>query len=284
MKPNPVSSPPRVECHHMRHRFTRRQLLLAVLPGGLLFTRGWAHALEEGRSVLAYQLDLSILFNLLSLSLSGNVVQEIDRGAGRYRVTMDGKGTAVSTRTEATGIICDGRFMPLETRSMHLFRGRHNTVATTYDYERQRVELHAVTHTLLLGRRRQVDDTVALPAGRHVDDLISAQLNFAANTLDRASDGTYSTWVLRRARPDNEGPDDVSPDGYRAELVPLRFRPSPDGPTGRLTALVDITRFSSWARPDAPARVTFAPDRQLESVQSALILGTTLSVRVTGSV
>jgi hypothetical protein len=140
-----------------------------------------------------------------------------------------------------------------------------------------------VTHTLLLGRRRQVDDTLALPAGRHVDDLISAELNFAANTLDRDGDGTYSTWVMRRARADNEGPDDVSPDGYRAELVPLRFRPSPEGPTGRLTALVDITRFSSWARPDAPARVTFAPDRQLESVQSALILGTTLSVRVTGN-
>ncbi|HTI54383.1 MAG TPA: hypothetical protein VMC04_09135 [Verrucomicrobiae bacterium] len=270
----------------MRHRFTRRQLLLAalpILPGSLLLRQRRASALEDGRSVLGYQLDLSILFNFLTLSLIGNVVQEIDRRAGRYRVTMDGKGTAISTRTEATGIIRDGRFKPLESRSVHLFRGRENTVATSYDYERQRVELHAVTHTLLLGRRRQVDDTLALPPGRHVDDLISAELNFAANTLDRDSDGTYSTWVMRRARADNEGPDDVSPDGYRAELVPLRFRPSPDGPTGRLIALVDITRFSSWARPDAPARVTFAPDRRLESVQSSLILGTTLSVRVTGN-
>jgi hypothetical protein len=88
---------------------------------------------------------------------------------------------------------------------------------------------------------------------------------------------------MRRARVDNEGPDDVSPDGYRAELVPLRFRPTPAGPDGRLTAQIDITRFSSWARPDTPARITFAPDRQLESVQSSLILGTTLSVRVTGT-
>ena len=263
----------------MSYRFTRRQLL-AALPAGLLFPRRWAFALEDGRSVLAYQLDLSILFSLLTLSLTGNVVQEIDRRAGRYRVTMDGKGTAISTRTEATGVIREGRFKPLETRSVHHFRGRENTVATSYDYERQRVELHAVTHTLLLGRRRQVDDTLALPAGRHVDDLISAELNFAANTLDRDGDGTYSTWVMRRARADNEGPDDVSPSGYRAELVPLRFQVKPGDATGRLNSQIDITGFSSWARSDQPARVTFSPDRNLESVQSKLILGTTFKARL----
>jgi hypothetical protein len=264
----------------MEARLTRRQLL-AALPATLLLRQGWAHALEDGRAVLAYQLDLSVLFKLLSLSLSGTVAHEIDRRAGQYRVVMEGKGTAISTRTEATGIIRDGRFKPVESRSVHLFRGRENTSTTTYDYDRHRAELHAVTHTLLLGRRRHVDDFVALPPGREVDDLISAQLNFAANVLDREADGTYHTSVVRRARPENEGPDDVSPDGYRAELVPLRFRPTADGPTGRLTALVDITRFSSWARSDQPARITFAPDRQLETVQSSLILGTTLSVRVT---
>jgi hypothetical protein len=265
----------------MRPLFTRRQFLAAI-PAALLVTRGWAHGLEDGRSVLSYQLDLSILFNVLTLSLTGTVTQEIDRGAGRYRVTMEGRGTAISTRTEATGRIQDGRFKPLESRSLHLFRGRQNTSATTYDYGRQRAELHAVAYTLLLGRRRQIDDAIALPPDRPVDDLISAAMNFAANTLDRDADGTYYTWVVRRARAENEGPDDVSPDGYRAELVPLRFRPS-DGPRGRLTALVDITRFSSWARSDQPARVIFGPDRLLESVQSSLILGTTLSVRVTAS-
>ncbi|HEX6079611.1 MAG TPA: hypothetical protein VF197_08260 [Methylomirabilota bacterium] len=266
----------------MLQEFTRRQFL-GLLPGGLLLATSRAEALDDGRSAFTYRLDLSILFNFLTLSLAGTVVQEIDRRAGKYRVTMDGTGTAISTRTEATGIIRDGRFMPVESRSVHHFRGRENTVATSYDYARQRVELHAVTHTLLLGRRRQVDDALAIPPGRHIDDLISAELNFAADTLDHDGDGNYSTWVMRRARPDNEGPDDVSPDGYRAELVPLRFRPTPSGPGGRLTAQIDITRFSSWARPDTPARITFAPDRQLESVQSTLILGTTLSVRVTGN-
>ena len=266
----------------MEHLLTRRQLL-AGLPAGLLLMRGWAHGLEHGRAVLGYQLDLSVLFNFLTFSLTGTVVQEVDRRAGRYQVTMEGKGTAISTKTEATGIIRDGRFKPVESRSVHIFRGRQNTSTTTYDYEGQRIELHAVTHTLLLGRRRQVDGVLALPPGHHVDDLVSTELNFASNTLERDADGTYHTLVVRRARAEDEGPDDVSPDGYQVELVPLRFRPSPDVATGRLTALVDITRFSSWARSHQPARVTFAPDRRLESMQSSLILGTRLSVRVTGN-
>lgn len=266
----------------MAHMLSRRSLL-ASIPLGLLFGRGWAHALEGGRSAFTYDLDLSVLFDFLSLSLSGTVVQEIDRQAGTYRVIMEGHGAAIRTRTEATGIIRDGRFKPVETRAVHHFRGRQNTSATTYDYTRQQAEIHAVTHTLLLGRRRQVDDVLALPPGRPVDDLISAELNFAGNTLEHDAGGTYHTWVVRRARAENEKPDDVSPDGYRAELVPLRFRPRPDAVTGRLTALIDITRFTSWARADQPARVTFGPDRQLESVHSVLRYGTTLKVRVTGT-
>jgi len=266
----------------MEHLLSRRQLL-AALPLGLLFGRGRAQALENGRSTFAYQLDLSVLFSFLTVSLSGTVVQDIDRRGGKYRMTMEGQGTGLSTRTEASGIIRDGRFMPVETRAVHHFRGRQNTSTTRYDYARQRAEIHAVTHTLLLGRRRQVDDVLALPADRPVDDLISAELNFADNALERDASGAYHTWVIRRARNDNEGPDDVSPGGYRAELVPLRFRPSPDPVTGGLTALVDITRFSSWARADQPARVNFAPDRQLVSIQSVLLYGTTLKVRVTGT-
>ena len=101
-----------------------------------------------------------------------------------------------------------------------------------------------------------------------------------ANKLDQDPDGTYRTLIVRRSRAENEGPDDVSPSGYRAELVPLRFRLTPDAATGRLNALIDITGFSSWARRNEPARVTFTPDRRLETVQSKLILGTTLKVRI----
>jgi len=260
-----------------------KRLSKSRAKGGLLLGWSGAQALEESRAVLAYQLDLSILFNFLTLSLSGTIVQEIDRRAGRYRVTMDGKGVSIGTRTEATGLIRDGRFKPLESHSVHQFRGRENTINTAYDYDRQRAEIHGVTHTLLLGRRRQIDDVLALPPGRQVDDLISAQLNFAAGTLEHGGDGTYHTWIMRRARADNEAPDEVSPDGYRAELAPLRFRPSPDPATGRLSALVDITRFSSWARTNQPAHVTFDHARHLESVKSSLMLGSSVNVRLTSS-
>jgi hypothetical protein len=89
--------------------------------------------------------------------------------------------------------------------------------------------------------------------------------------------------VVRRAKAENEGPDDVSPSGYRAELVPLRFRVSTDPATGRLRATIDITRFSSWARTNQPAHVTFDHARHLESVKSSLMLGSSVNVRLTSS-
>jgi len=171
--------------------------------------------------------------------------------------------------------------MPTETRGFHVVRGRENRVTLTYDYERGLVEYHSLGYTLLLGRRRQVDDAVRLAPGQRVDDLISAELNFAANMLEMEPDGTYRLTVVRRARPDNEGPDDVSPDGYRAELATVRFRASPEAGTGRLTAAVDVTGFSSWARAKQPARVAFGPDRHLTSVTSSLILGRTFTLRLT---
>ena len=94
------------------------------------------------------------------------------------------------------------------------------------------------------------------------------------------SQGAFRVTVVRRARPLNEGPDDVSPGGYRAELATARFRAAPDAATGRLTAMIDLTGFSSWARPARPARVVFGEDRYLESVSSSLILGTTFNLHL----
>jgi len=85
---------------------------------------------------------------------------------------------------------------------------------------------------------------------------------------------------VRRARPANEGPDDVSSDGYRAELATARFHAAREGATGRLTARMDLTGFSSWARPAQPARLAFAADRHLESVESPLMLGTNFTLRL----
>jgi hypothetical protein len=223
---------------------------------------------------------MGILFNLLTFKLSGTVVREIDRAAGRYRATMNASGSGITAGTENVGIIKGGRFVPTMTHGAHTVRGRENRVDITYDYERGLAEYHALGYTFFLGRRRQVDDAVRLPAGQHVDDLISAELNFAANALERDPDGAYRITVVRRARPADEAPDDVSADGYRAELATVRFRAVPDAASGRITALVDLTGFSSWARSSRPARVEFGPDRYLESIKTSLILGTTFAVHL----
>ena len=255
-----------------RRRFLALPLLAAFVPGPV-------QAQTAGRSVRAYDADIGILFNLVTFTITGKIVAEIDRAARRYRVTVTGQGAGVSGRTEGTGIIRDGRFKPTAAQSVHTVRGRENRTSLAYDYERGLVAYHSVSYTYLLGRRRQADGLVRLAPGQHVDDLFSAELNFAADALEVDPDGAYRITVVRRARAANEGPDDVSPGGYGAELMTLRFRAAPEAGTGRLTARVDLTGCSSWARPAEPARVAFAHDRRLESVESSLILGTTFALR-----
>ena len=158
---------------------------------------------------------------------------------------------------------------------------RESWLSITYDYGRGFVDYRAVGHTLLLGRRRQVEDLVHLPAGRVVDDAVSAGLNFAAGHLERDAMGTYHMSLLRRTRPPGEGTDDVSPAGYRVEVVPVRFRVEPDARTGGLAAAMDMSGWSSWARPDQPARLVFTPDRRLESIEARLQFGSAIRIRFT---
>jgi hypothetical protein len=262
----------------MSRLLSRRDLLLA--PLGLLALSGPAQARGEARNVSVYRVDVGVLFDFITFEIGGTVTEQIDHAAGRYQVTITGEGTGVSSRTQAFGVIRDDRFMPVETTSFHTVRGRESRLSLRFDYGRRVVEYRAVGHTLLLGRRREVDDVIPLGPAEPVDDLISAGLNFAANRLPAEPDGTYRTAVVRRARPRNEGPDDISSTGYRAEIVPLRFQPVKDPGTGRLTALLDLTRLSSWARPEKPARVVFGPDRRVVSIESSLILGTRFHVRL----
>ena len=263
----------------MAVRLTRRQFLALPLPLLVTSRRAWgapALAARERR----YEARIGVLFDLLSFSVSGRITEEVDRTRRRYRVTVEGGGVGVTGRTESAGLIQDGRFMPLETTSVTTVRGRENRTQVSYDLERRIVRFRSVSYTLLLGRRREVDDTVAVPAGIHVDDLVSAELNFAENTLDREPDGSYRVTVARRAWTEDEGADDVAAGGYRAELRTVQFRPTSQPETGRLHALVDLTGFSSWARSGRPARVAFGPDRHLESVESSLILATTFTLRL----
>jgi hypothetical protein len=262
----------------MAFRLSRRAFLAAPLPL-FLFPRAISAASPSGQP-LDFLIDVGVLFDMITFALRGTVIREIDAAAGRYRVSMTGEGDKISLNTLASGIIRHGRYLPVELHSSSTIRGRESKLELRYDHDRGTVEYHSVSHTFFLGRRRLVDDVLKLPTDRAVDDVISAELNFAANTLDREPDGTYRTYIVRRARPDNEGPDDVSPSGYRAELVPLRFQVVPDETPGRLRALIDITGFSGWARRRQPARAIFGPDRHLESVQSKLMLGTTFKARL----
>jgi hypothetical protein len=270
---------------------------MAPMPGGLLLSRrallfglsAWAlgslmparRAAGSGRSS-DYRVDISMLWGILRYSVAGSMVEEIDAAAGRYRVLITGTGTGVSSRIEAQGLIePGGRHRPLEMKNAHSLAGRESWLSITYDYGRNVVDYHAVGHTLLLGRRRQVDDLVPLPEGRIVDDAVSAGLNLAAGQLERDATGTYHMSILRRSRPVGEGPDDVSPAGYRVELVPVRLRVEPDASTGRLAARMDVSGWSSWARPDEPARLVFTADRRLESIEARLQFGSMIRMRLT---
>jgi hypothetical protein len=256
-----------------------RRLFLALPLASLVGPR-LAAADRPTRKSFSYQADIGVLFDLLTFHVTGTVTEDIDHAVGRYRVVLTGEGTGVTQRTEANGIIRAGRFLPLESLSVGTVRGREHRASVKYDYEHGTIEYHSMSYTLILGRRRQVDDVVKLPGGQAVDDLASATLNFAANRLEQDAEGYYRTAIVRRAKAENEGPDDISANGYRAEIVPLRFRVTPDPATGRLSAQIDITRFSAWARSSQPAHVTFDQARHIESMRSSLMLGSSVTVRL----
>jgi hypothetical protein len=260
----------------------RRAVLLGLgaLVLDLSLPRRRAAATPPAARTFDYRVDISMLYALLRYSVGGSMVEEVDTSAGRYRVLITGSGTGVSTRIEARGLIDDGRYRPLELKSAHSFLGRPSSLSISYDYARGLVDYHAVGHTLLSGRRRQVDDVVVLPADQPVDDAVSAGLNFAAQRLEQDPDGAYRMTVLRRSRPRGEGPDDVTPGAYRVEIVPVRFQVEPDPGTGKLIARLDVSGWSSWARADQPARLVFTPERRLESIESHLMWGSAVRMRL----
>src|SRR5262249_60112716 len=116
----------------MGPRLTRRGFLALPFLSLVLPRHALGGAVE--RTVKAYDLNVGVLFNLLTYTLTGSVTVEVDRAAGTYRVTMNGAGPGVVARTESTGIIREGRFMPTMTRSSHTVRGRENRLVPRYEY------------------------------------------------------------------------------------------------------------------------------------------------------
>jgi hypothetical protein len=258
-----------------RRRFLTLLLLLLGPTGG---ARGQTQRRERG-----YDVDVGLLYNALSLELAGAVHEVVDPVAGRYEIRADGEGARISNRIVSEGIRRGGRWAPLRATAWFKVVGRESTSELTYDYEQRTVHYRFRGETFFLRRLRLADDTIAMPEGQHLDDVMSAVLNYSDRVWPRDGDGVYRTHVVRRRRPENEGPDDVQR-FYRAEIVPFELSVQADPTTGRQGAIFDLTRFSSWARESQPGRVVFGPDRRPETVTAPLILGTSVNIRFKGDV
>lgn len=223
--------------------------------------------------------DVGLLYSTLTLALSGTVEEAVDQRAGRYEVSASGQGRGLASRIHSQGIERGGRWAPRQATGWFQVAGRESRTELTYDYDRGQVHYKFRGETFFLRRLRVADDVITIPDGTHLDDVMSATLNYGEGRWPVAPDGAYRTSIVRRRRPENEGPDEVQ-QTYRAEITPLLLRVAPDPQTGKPVATFDLGPFSSWARADRPARIVFGSDRRPETITASLILGTSINIRV----
>ena len=254
-----------------------RRTLLGMVLAWALAPLPRAHGETETRSG-AFTARAAILYGTFRFEESGVIQESIDAAAGRYEVRITGQGQSMSTEIESTGTLRAGRWAPLRFTDRFVVYGRESRLEIAYDYARSLIQYRGRSETFLLRRLRITDDAVSLPAGVHVDDVVSATLNYAEGRWQPEPDGRLITRVVRRQRVLGERPDEAGGQ-YRAELVPFELRVETQ-PAGRTTALLDLTRFSSWAREDEPARIVFGADRRPEAITASLILGTSLTIRL----
>src|SRR3972149_3939215 len=216
----------------------RRQFLTLPLAailgsalGSALAPLAQALAVADIRQA-AYVADVDVLYGLLSFRPDGTITEMVDRAAGRYDVRAVGEGDGIANQMESHGALRDGRWQPLRLRTWLSVKGRESRSAITYDYARRTIEYRFRGETFLLRRVRVADDVVPIPDGLRVDDAVSAALNYDDGTWRPGPDGTLETWVVRRKRNENEGPDDVEK-FYRAELVPFRLKLIPATASGK---------------------------------------------------
>lgn len=253
----------------------RRQFLTLAL--GLVLAPAPAASAPAPRSS-DYLVEAEILYGLLSFRLQGRIQEWFDRPAGRYRVVAAGQGDSIANHVESEGVLHDGRWAPLRSASLFEVHGRQSRTAIDYDYPGRAVRYRARGETFFRRRLRVVDDRMALPGG-HVDDAVTALLNYRDGLWRPGPDGRLRTRVIRRRRSEDEGPDEVAA-VYRAEAVPLELVIERDARTGKRTALFDLSGFSSWARGSKPARIDFGQDSRPERISSSMILGTSVTIRI----
>jgi hypothetical protein len=246
----------------------------------LLPTR--VRAFAEGQLTRGvYAADVGILYDMFTLQLQGSIEERVDRTAGEYRVLAQGTGSGIANRFDSAGILRNGRWAPVRSQSWFDVRGRESLTDVAYDWQKRKIKYHARGETFFLRRRRVVDDVLNVADGVHVDDVMSATLNYADARWQPDPDGAHRTFVVRRRRADDEGPDDVAA-SYRAEIVSFDLKAA-RGPSGKATALFDLSRFSSWAKPSHPARIVFGETRRPELITTSMILGTSVTIRFTAS-
>lgn len=258
---------------------SRREFLTLLLAGVLLPWEGWAG--ERASHGMVYSGDVRVLFGWFRYHIDGSLEERIDRPGGTYSLFASGGGEGIAHQIESRGLIRDGRFWPIATRGFFRVRGRDSRVSIDYDYDRLRVKYHHVSHTFFWGRRRTADDVLVFQAGLKIDDLATAYLNYVEGKMPLDAQGFHLTHIIRRARAETEGVDEVQPGGYRAQIVPLRFKVETDPATSNAVAMVDLTRFSSWASSGRPAQISLRPDRRLHSVEAQLILGAEVRILFT---
>ncbi|HET7341275.1 MAG TPA: hypothetical protein VFL90_07410, partial [Methylomirabilota bacterium] len=225
-----------------------------------------------------YAVDIGILYSLLSFHLDGMFEERVDRAAGRYEIRGTGTGSGIANRIESRGVLRDGRWTPLQSLSWFEIHDRVSETRLAYDLAGRRVEYHARGETFFMRRLRVVDDVVGIPDGLHVDDALSAALNYRDGRWTPDAGGRLRTYIVRRRRTENEGPDDVAR-AYRGEIVPLDLTVTADPESRAPAALIDFSRFTSWARQNQPARIVFDAERRPASITGSMILGSSLSIR-----
>jgi hypothetical protein len=255
-----------------RRHFLTLSVLSLLAPWRLL------HAEPAHRQGL-FDVDVGLLYSTLALELTGTVEEAVDQPAGRYEISASGRGRGLASRLESQGTARAGRWAPTRATAWFQVAGRESRSELTYDYERRTVHYQFRGETFFLRRVRTADDLVTIPEGMHLDDVMTAVLNYADGRWPASPDGAYRTSIVRRRRPDNEGPDEVQR-AYRAEITPVLLRVTPEAEPGKTAATFDLAPFSSWARQDRPARVVFGANRRPETISASLILGTSVNIRL----
>jgi hypothetical protein len=220
---------------------------------------------------------VGLLWETVGLQLDGALTEAVDRAAGRYEIQAVGDGGRLRNRLESRGVLRGGRWAPERTRAWFEVLGRQAETVVAYDYQARVVEYRARAETFFRRRMRVVDDALAMPGGRHVDDALSALLNIVDGRWAPDEDGQLRTHIVRRHRPPSEGPDDAE-GTYRAELVPLVLEPLRRLEGEAYGTTFDLTRFSSWAPEGERARIAFSPDRRPRAVTARLLFGTSLRI------